>query len=253
MTGVAVGNEGEGGNAPTETTVEFGLAVFDLSVAAVDGDGNSAVAVGNNIFYVDADTPKLSKKATGYFFGVALEVIASGETATIKVLHVPSPGAGTVGNGTVGTAQLADGAGTMAKLDEQIVKYVDVTITSAQLLALNATPKQIVAAPGSGKAVVPIGAILYKPSGTAYAGIATGEDISFKYTNGSGAEVMQAEATGFLDQATAQTRYAFPVSTNITPVANAAIVAHMLVGEIITGDSDLLIRFYYRVIPTTLS
>ena len=38
--------------------------VFDLSVKAVDGGGNSAVAVGDIIYYVSADTPKLSKKTS---------------------------------------------------------------------------------------------------------------------------------------------------------------------------------------------
>ena len=59
--------------------------VFDLSVKAVNDDGDSAVAIGDRIYYVAADTPKLSKKKTGKFFGIALEAIDSGETATINV------------------------------------------------------------------------------------------------------------------------------------------------------------------------
>jgi predicted RecA/RadA family phage recombinase len=60
--------------------------VFDLSVKGIDGSGNSAVSIGDKIYYVTGDTPKLNKKATGVFFGYALEAIASGETDTIKVL-----------------------------------------------------------------------------------------------------------------------------------------------------------------------
>lgn len=138
--------------------------------------------------------------------------------------------------------------------------YVDVTITSAQLLALNATPQTIVAAPGANLALIFKGAVLHKPAGTAYAGIAAGEDLSVKYTNAAGAEVGVVEATGFLDQTTAQTRFALPstpsgagTATDITPVANAPLVLHLLVGEIITGDSNLLLRVYYRVVPTILS
>lgn len=59
--------------------------VFDLSVKAVDGGGNSAVAVGDIIYYVSADTPKLSKKTSGVRFGYALEAITSGATDTIYV------------------------------------------------------------------------------------------------------------------------------------------------------------------------
>lgn len=112
MTGIALTDEGEGGNIATETTVYFGPCVVDVSVKGVDGSGNSAVAVGDMIFYVDADTPKLSKKASGYFFGFALETITSGSTDTINVAKV----AGGSWAGTVSTSDLATGAVTAAKL-----------------------------------------------------------------------------------------------------------------------------------------
>lgn len=59
--------------------------VFTLSVKGVDGAGNSAVAVGDVLYYVDADTPKLSKKTAGHRFGYALEAVNSGATSTIRV------------------------------------------------------------------------------------------------------------------------------------------------------------------------
>jgi len=126
-------------------------------------------------------------------------------------------------------------------------------ITSAQLLALNATPQEIVPAPGAGRALVFEGALIQKPAGTAYAGIAVGEDLSVKYTDASGAEVAQCEATGFLDQADEQIRWARAQAaasgpSDIVPVANAALVLHLLVGEIITGDSDLNIEVHYRIV-----
>lgn len=62
--------------------------VFNLSVKGVDGGGNSAVALYDAIYYVEADTPKLSKKATGTLFGWALGTVASSQTATIPVLLV---------------------------------------------------------------------------------------------------------------------------------------------------------------------
>lgn len=140
---------------------------------------------------------------------------------------------------------------------ESAIKFVDVTITSAELLALFTTPKTIVAAPGANLAVILEGVVAYKAAGTAYDGIAAGEDISVSYTNAAGLAVAGIEATGFLDQATAQTRYAPSYRaasgiSSITPVANAALVAHMLTGNIATGDSDLDLRVYYRVVPTVL-
>lgn len=68
------------------TTVVMLRGVVDISVKGVDGDGNSAVAVGDKLFYVDADSPPVSKKDSGRFFGHALETVSAGGTDTINVL-----------------------------------------------------------------------------------------------------------------------------------------------------------------------
>ncbi|HEY9337898.1 MAG TPA: capsid cement protein, partial [Kribbella sp.] len=67
------------------TTSVDTAGVWNLSVKGVDGSGNSAVAVGDILYYVAADTPKLSKKATGVRYGYAMAAITSGSTATIPV------------------------------------------------------------------------------------------------------------------------------------------------------------------------
>lgn len=130
----------------------------------------------------------------------------------------------------------------------------DVLVPAASVLALNATPVTLVPAPGTGLALSFVRAVIHKPAGTAYAGIAAGEDLSFRYTDGSGTEMGECEATGFLDQATAQTREvvryaAASLISSSTPTANAAIVLHMLAGEITTGDSPLHVRVIYHIIP----
>jgi predicted RecA/RadA family phage recombinase len=78
--GVALTAERADGTTSVDTE-----GVFLLSVKGVDGAGNSAVAAGDIIYYVAADTPKLSKKATGVRFGYALAAVTSGQTATIRV------------------------------------------------------------------------------------------------------------------------------------------------------------------------
>ncbi len=82
LPGVALNAE----RADGETTIDIGPSVFRLSVKGIDAGGNSAVAVGDRIYYVAADTPKLSKKATGVSFGIALGTVTSGGTTTIDVL-----------------------------------------------------------------------------------------------------------------------------------------------------------------------
>lgn len=84
--GVALTDEGEGGNAATETTVQR-TGVFDLSVKAENNSGNVAVAAGDILYYDAAATVKINKDVTnGVRFGYALEAIDSGTTDTIRVL-----------------------------------------------------------------------------------------------------------------------------------------------------------------------
>lgn len=72
-------------DANNKSAVEI-LGVYDLSVKGVDDAGNVAVAIGDLLYYVAADTPVLSKKRTGTPYGIALEAITSGSTDTINVL-----------------------------------------------------------------------------------------------------------------------------------------------------------------------
>jgi len=80
ITGVALVAEGSDGI--TTMTTE---GVYLLSVKGVNAGGNVAIAAGDVVFYVDADTPKLSAKIAGVRFGYALAAVGSGLTATIPV------------------------------------------------------------------------------------------------------------------------------------------------------------------------
>ncbi len=145
MTGVAVTDEGDGGNAATATSADLGPSVYDLSVKGVDDAGNSAVAVGDPLFYVDADigsgTGFLSKKSSGYFFGFALEVVTSGATDTIRVLNLPNPGPGTADilAGAIGTSELAADAVTGAKIADDAVdsEHIAAGAIDAEHMAAN--------------------------------------------------------------------------------------------------------------------
>jgi len=134
-----------------------------------------------------------------------------------------------------------------------------VKLTAAQLLALNATPVTLVAAPGAGKVLVFERALLYLAyNSAAYAGIAGNEDLAIRYTGAAGLQLAQCEVTGFLDQTTSQLRHVAPFraasgASDITPVANSPLVLHMLNGEITTGNSPLLVRTFYRILPAVLS
>lgn len=157
-----------------------------------------------------------------------------------------------------GTDGTVNGFGTSNKIQKFLNRKK--LISSAQLLALNATPITVIPAPGAGYYIKVNSWTIIKPAGTAYAGIAAGEDLVLKYTDASGAIAATGiDTTGFLDQTTAQTRAANALSGNgaaastpgdYVPVANAAIVVHLLVGEITTGTSPLYIMVDYDVVPS---
>lgn len=79
--GVAIADKAADGRTTIRTR-----GVVQVSVRGVDGAGNSAVAVGDKLYYVDADTPPISKKNSGTFFGYALQTVSAGGTAAIDVL-----------------------------------------------------------------------------------------------------------------------------------------------------------------------
>jgi predicted RecA/RadA family phage recombinase len=107
---------GEAGAVMTE-------GVFDLSVEAVNDDGNSAVAVGDQLFYNGSDTPVLTKKNSGSFFGLALEAITSGETDTINVFVPRGMGPGTVDilADTIGASEIKNDAVSLEHLDDGVL------------------------------------------------------------------------------------------------------------------------------------
>jgi len=146
---------------------------------------------------------------------------------------------------------------TPAELNRGALQITDTLITTAQVLALFATPITVVAAPGAGKYSEFVAAQLFLDfNAAAYAGIAAGEDLVFKYTDASGVQVSQTiETTGFLDATADQLAIANPDGTDlagvINAVDNAVIVLHLLVAEIITGDSPLKVRVFHRDIVKT--
>lgn len=86
LIGVAETTRDSSGNAVVNMA---GNRIWNLSVKGIDAGGNSAVAIGDILYIVMADTPHLSKKNTGVRFGIALGAVTSGATASIDVLVQP--------------------------------------------------------------------------------------------------------------------------------------------------------------------
>ena len=131
LTGVALTDEGDGNNATTHTSVDFGPAVWNLSVDDNEGTGS---AVGDPIYYHDTGTgdpvSNLNNTATSMdaYFGVALEVVTANATTTIEVMHVPIGASIAIANGAVTAGMLASDAVVTAKI-------LDANVTEAKLTA----------------------------------------------------------------------------------------------------------------------
>jgi predicted RecA/RadA family phage recombinase len=111
LTGIALTDE----DAAGKTAVNTGPFVAKFAVKA---NGGAGIAIGAPIWYHDDATPVLDNvSAGGYYYGIALEAISAGQTATIQVYHDCAPGgAGTLGVGSISTSNLAEGAATADNL-----------------------------------------------------------------------------------------------------------------------------------------
>lgn len=130
-----------------------------------------------------------------------------------------------------------------------------ITLTSAQVLALNATPIELVAAPGAGFVLLPNRLTAYKAAGTAYVA-AAGEDLAVIHTGQSA--VIAIDSANFLDSTAAEFRIgervpANPETLDLTALANLALEATILVGEVTTGDSDIVVDLEYEVLDLVLT
>lgn len=115
------------------------------------------------------------------------------------------------------------------------VQTAEVTITNAEMLALRATPKTLVAAPGAGRLSHFVSAVLLFDRTAVYT--ETADNMAVKYIDGSGTAISVAiESTGFVDAAADAVYFAEPIAGTVLGVKtlfeNAALVLHN------TGDGE---------------
>lgn len=123
------------------------------------------------------------------------------------------------------------------------------------MLALRATPITIIAAPGAGKIIEFVSAVLCFDRAGAYT--ETADNLAFKYTDGSGQAVSETiETTGFLTAAGDAVMPVKPITSAVILTAagvNQAIVLHNTGdGELGGGnaDNEVLVKVAYRVHST---
>ena len=137
-------------------------------------------------------------------------------------------------------------------LHPNTIQMTEVAVTVAEMLALRATPKTLVAAPGAGYVLEFISALFIYDYAAAFT--ETDDNIDVKYTGTSGAIAStELDATGLLDATSDQIRTLKPIVTDLTPVANALLCLHNSGnGEWGGTGSPCRVKVAYRVHATGL-
>lgn len=127
--------------------------------------------------------------------------------------------------------------GAEAPTQAGAVQYTEVSLTNAEVLALRATPKELVAAPGAGRILEFLSAVLIFDYTAAYT--ETADNLAIKYTDGSGTAASETiEMTGFIDATADTLTFAVPDGGAATPIVaktgceDKALVLHN------TGDGE---------------
>ena len=148
------------------------------------------------------------------------------------------------------TAKIADAAVTSAKLDESTIQYAEVAISNAEVLLLNSAPKELVAAPGAGKVLEFLSAVLINDhGGTDFA--ANGNLTIQTGTTGTAQSDTVAEGD-FLFASADAIRCVQALSADVQMDANESLVLACATGEPTTGDGVLRAKVAYRVHTTGL-
>jgi hypothetical protein len=140
---------------------------------------------------------------------------------------------------------------TVANFLDATIHSVTVSVTSAQILAMRATPVTLLAAPGAGLFYQFLGAQLILDYNSA-AYVESADNMAVRYTDGSGVIVSQnIEATAFLTATADTITNAEPKIDAIvaaTGAVNQALVLHNIGdGEYTTGDSPMSVIVNYRL------
>lgn len=130
------------------------------------------------------------------------------------------------------------------------ILVAQVTILAAAVATLNATPVEVIPAPAAGYYIDVLDAHWWLDfESAAYDAAASGDTLNLKYTNGSGAAVVDPVAGDVIGGASADYHTIQRAVLELVPVAAAAVVAHIATGEWYgaAGDSPLKVEVRYRV------
>ena len=216
----------------------------DLLTGAASGDGQRlAVGTANQILKSDGTDPSWSS------------IVNANVDAAAAIVYSKLSLSNSILNADISSsAAIADG-----KLAEGIIRIsATVSLTQAQIIALNATPIQLVAAPGAGKAIVPLMIEFFHDYAVAAYTNAGGGHIVFEWGDGTDAVLINASrltdasdanviiVPDLLDVAASGTA----AGQAFAALANQNFRITKQTAELAAGDATNIakIRIHYRVI-----
>jgi len=126
-------------------------------------------------------------------------------------------------------------------------KTATVEVSSAEILALNGSPKTLIASQGSDTIIDVESVIIILDAGTPYNGIGATEDLIIEYAGGNDI-TNSIETTGFLDSATdIVKRYDSVGDDDLTSSVGELVKLRITSGNVATGTGTLTIKITYRV------
>ena len=125
--------------------------------------------------------------------------------------------------------------------------FQDFNISAAEMDALNATPKTLLAAPGSGLANVVTGVFTFVDAGATAFELGSGT-LGYLYTDGSGAAVATAVPNATVESAS--DTYYWSQGSAVVPVVNAVIVAKAS-ADVTAGDGVIYGRIFYKTVKVS--
>jgi len=195
LTGLALTDED---STTLKTDVHLGSWTANLSVF----DSNSGgIAVGKSLFASEASPVVVSNDSTGVFLGYADEIVLTGATTTIRVIH-PSMTGGILSSGAIGTIQLA---------------------------ALGVTPEKLSTVANSRPVIIPLGAVAATKSQVAFVAPTAGVLAAAKIVNKTAITANDTDYWTFalVDKGSAGTGTDKIVELNTKATGGSALVAYV--------------------------